>query len=110
MSKDFETPIWVYTKNPQFKEWFLKNNIIWFYDNWDMYIPWFKVNYERSKEDFKNQKSKYNNNFPFYHNMFLELIISLDWNWKTAMELFKKANSYVTNWWATVSLTQANPF
>lgn len=98
MSKEFMTPIEIYYQNDNLKNWFLKNEIVWKYEDWKIFIPTFWVEYEKDKKTIKN------NNFPFYHNMFEELIISLEWDWKLAMEMFKRWNSYISNWWTTIIL------
>lgn len=95
-NNDVTSPMEIYLWNPNLRNWFEQNEIIWKYKNWNLFIPARSVEYEKEKKFIKN------NNFPFYHNMLLELIINLEWNWKVAIEMFKKDNSYITNGWLTI--------
>lgn len=93
---NFTSPMEIYLWNPNLRSWFEQNEIIGKYKDWNLFIPSEIVEYEKEKKFIKNS------NFPFYHNMFLELIIALEWNWKVAQQMFKKDNSYITNWWLTI--------
>ena len=97
--EEYVTPMEIYMKEKNLRSWFIQNKIIWRYKDWQLFIPCCTVEYTKDKKEIKN------NCFPFYHNMLLEIIIALKWNYKEAMNLFNsKDNSYITNWWTTIIL------
>lgn len=96
------TPMEIYHRYPQYRNFLIKNNIIWvnksngldnqFYPSYDCFT---------TDEKGKSIQKK---NYPFYSMMFEFTIESLKWDFIKAMEIFKKDTSFIAPNWKTIIL------